>query len=203
MKAVMADVSEAPVEAYLKQRKLAGADRYDEMWDGVLHMPPMPNRFHQDLEGALESFLRSIWAPRSHGKVYHQINLASIGGWPNNYRIPDLLMVLPERFAIDRNEYFEGPPNVVVEIHSPDDESYDKLPFYAKLGIPEVWIINRDTCEPEVYQLKRNRYRKVAASADVWYRSAETGIELRRGNGNKLAVRLAGDETTRQELPSD
>jgi Uma2 family endonuclease len=163
----------------------------------------MPNRFHQDIEGALETFLRSIWAPRAKAKVYHQINLASIGGWPKNYRIPDLLIVLPERFAIDRNEYFEGPPNVVVEIHSPEDESYDKLPFYEKLGVLEVWIIDRDTCEPEIYQLKRNRYRKVAASEEGWFRSAETGLEMRRGVGTKLSVRLAGDETTRQELPPD
>jgi Uma2 family endonuclease len=199
MKAVMADVS----EAILKHRNLTGADRFDEMWEGVLHMPPMPNRLHQDLEGSLEAYLRMIWAPVRSAKVYHQINLSAIGAWPHNYRIPDLLMLLPERFAIDRNEYFEGAPNVVVEIHSPDDESYDKLPFYAKLSVPEVWILDRDTCEPEIYHLKRNRYAKKAGSAEGWIRSAETGIELRQGEGNKLAIRLAGDESSRQDLPPD
>jgi Uma2 family endonuclease len=196
MKAVVADIS----EDYLDRRKRNGADIYDEMWEGVLHMPPMPNNFHQDLEGALEAYLRSVWAPVRRAKVLHQVNLASIGGWPNDYRIPDLLILLPERFAIDRNEYFEGAPNVVVEIHSPDDESYEKLTFYAKLGVPEVWIIDRDTCEPEIYQLKRNRYKKMAAS-DGWLRSAETGVELRGEDGSKLGIRLAGDEKSRQVLP--
>ena len=33
----------------LDWRRRTGADRWDEMWDGVLHMPPMPNRSHQEL----------------------------------------------------------------------------------------------------------------------------------------------------------
>ena len=199
MKAVMVEVP----QEILNRRKQTGADRYDEMWEGVLHMPPMPNRFHQDLEGALETYLRTSWAPTTQGKVYHQINLAPVGGWPSNYRIPDLLILLPERFAIDRNEYFEGPANVVVEILSPHDESYEKLTFYAELGVPEVWIIHRDTCEPEIYQLKRSRYKQRAATVEGWVASAEIAVELRRVEGNKLAIRLTGDEASRQDLPPE
>ncbi|HZV05493.1 MAG TPA: Uma2 family endonuclease [Gemmataceae bacterium] len=183
-------------------RKKTGADQWDEMWDGVLHMPPAPNRGHQDLEFCLESYLRSYWAPTCEGKVYHQINVAAIGGWPDNYRIPDLVLLLPQRFAIDRNEYFEGAPDVVVEIHSPGDEAYEKLPFYGDLGVPEVWIIHRDTREPEIHVLKRNRYKKQPASAQGWIRSPHLKIEMAGANG-KLAVRLAGDDSTRQELPLD
>jgi hypothetical protein len=36
----------------LAWRKTTGADRFDEMWEGVLHMVAAPNREHQDLEGA-------------------------------------------------------------------------------------------------------------------------------------------------------
>lgn len=183
-------------------RKRTGADRWDEMWDGVLHMPPMPNRYHQDLEFCLESFLRFYWAPTCQGKVYHQINVAAIGGWMNNYRIPDLVLLLPRSFAIDRNEYFEGAPDVVVEIRSPGDETYEKLPFYRDLGVPEVWIIERDTCVPEIHVLKRGRYKKQSATTQGWIRSPNMGIEFAGVNG-KLAVRLAGDDSTRQDLPLD
>jgi Uma2 family endonuclease len=183
-------------------RKRTGADRWDEMWEGVLHMPPMPNRDHQDLEGCLESYLRFHWAPTCQGKVYHQINVASIGGWMHNYRIPDLVLLLPQRFAIDRNEYFEGAPDVVVEIRSPDDETYEKLPFYRDLGVPEVWIIERDTRIPEMHVLKRGRYKKLSATAQGWIRSSNMRIEMAGVNG-KLAVRLTGDDSTRQELPLD
>ena len=203
MKAVMADVSDATFDAYLQQRRLTGADRYDEMWDGVLHMPPMPNRFHQDLNWALETYLRLVWIPTRDAKVHHDVNVTTPGGWPHTYRAPDLIILLPQRYGIDQNEYFEGGPNVVVEIHSPGDEAYDKLPFYAALDVSEVWIIHRDTCQPELYRLQRNRYKRKSPSAGGWLRSNETGIELSRAKGIKLAIRLAGDETTRQDLPPE
>src|SRR5205085_11983952 len=111
-------------------------------------------------------------------KVLHPSNLARTGGWPNDYRIPDLVLLTPERFDINRGEYFEGPPDVVVEIHSPNDETQDKMTFYAALGVPEVWIIDRDSKEPEVYLLKRGGYRKQRGSGG-WVRSLATGVELR------------------------
>jgi hypothetical protein len=188
----------------LAWRKRTGADQWDEMWDGVLHMPPMANFDHQDLEGALETYLRFRWAGPRKAKVLHQINLAPPGGWPEkNYRIPDLVLLTPERFHINRNEYFEGAPDVVVEIHSPGDEAYDKLPFYQELGVPEVWIIDRDSKEPEVYVLKRRRYKKQAADRAGWVRSPGTGVEMRAGRPGKLAIRMAGDEAAREELPAD
>jgi Uma2 family endonuclease len=183
------------------QRRQSGADRWDEMWDGVLHMPPMPNRFHQDLEGALETYLRQMWAPVSQWKVYHQINVAAPGCWPNDYRIPDLVMLSPERSAIDRNEYFEGGPDVVVEIRSPEDETFEKFGFYAELNVLEVWVIDRDTRVPEIHLLHRKRYRKQKTASKGWMRSPATGIELAAGREGKLAIRLQGDEKSRRDLP--
>jgi Uma2 family endonuclease len=187
----------------LAQRKRTGADQWDEMWEGVLHMPPPPNLDHQDFEWSLETYLRLRWAPGRGAKVYHQAAVAPIDAWPKSYRVPDLVLLLPQRFAIDRREYLEGAPDVVVEIHSPGDEAYDKLPFYAKLGVPEVWVVHRDTKTPEIHVLRRGRYKKQAARADGWLRSPGTGVELRVGRPGKLAVRLAGDDATRQELPGD
>lgn len=199
MKAVMPCV---PPEI-LAWRKRTGADRWDEMWEGVLHMVPMPNREHQDLEGAMETYLRLHWARPRRSKVYHNINLASPGGWPNDYRIPDLVLLSPERFDIDYNEYFEGAPDVIIEIRSPDDETYEKLGFYAALGVPEVWIVDRDSKQPEMYILAGDHYAKKAADREGWLRSEQTGIELRAGKSGKLTMRLEGDEATCEELPEN
>jgi Uma2 family endonuclease len=187
MKAVLAEVP----EHFLAWRKTTGADRYDEMWDGVLHMGPMPNRRHQQLEFALQSWLHAHWAPQSGGKVYHQINLAAIGGWTSNYRVPDLVLLLPDRFGIDHNEYFEGAPSAVVEIRSPNDETYEKLPFYARLGVPEVWIFDRDSRQGELHQLVGDEYRLLAPDADGWL-SSVLGVEFRAEAVGKLGMRLAG-----------
>jgi Uma2 family endonuclease len=178
-------------------------DRWDEMWEGVLHMPPLPNLEQQELEGSLETYLRQRWVPGCKAKAYHQVVVAPANGWPNNFRVPDLVLLLPGGLAIDRQQYLEGGPDVAVEIHSPGDESYEKLPFYAQLGVSEVWIIKRDTKEPEIHVLKRGRYKKQAARADGWLRSPGIGVELRVGRPGKLAVRMADDETSRQELPVD
>ncbi|MEX2120353.1 MAG: Uma2 family endonuclease [Pirellulales bacterium] len=195
-------MAEVP-QRLLQWRQETGADQYDEIWEGVLHMPPVPNREHQDLEGSLEFWLRLHWAQPLGHKVYHQINVASPGGWPDkNYRVPDLVLLTPDRFGIDRNEYFDGGPDVVVELHSPNDESYEKLDFYAAVGVREVWIIDRDSRRPELFVCGEGRHAPRTADADGWIASAATGIELRHvAAAHKLALRMAGREGTRQELP--
>ena len=90
-----------------------------------------------------------------------------------------------------------------MEIHSAGDEAYEKLSFYAALGVPEVWIIHRDTKAPEIHRLAGGAYEMKAAGAGGWLASEITGIELRQGRPGKLAVRLAGDDATREELPED
>ncbi len=199
MKAVMPEVPEHIVQ----WRKRTGADQWDEMWEGVLHMPPSPSRSHQELEGTLETWLRIHWARPRGNKVFHQINVAAIGGWQDDYRIPDLVLLTPDRFHIDRNEYFEGAPTAVVEIHGPGDEAYGKLSFYAKLGVPETWIIHRDTRVPEVYLLKGGHYEKQPARTDAWIQSPATGIELRAESGPKLAVRIIGNPESLRLLPDE
>ncbi len=143
------------------------------------------------------------WARPRGAKVYHQINVASVGGWPHDYRIPDLVLLAADRFGIDHDEYFEGPPTVVVEIHSPGDEAYEKMPFYAKLGVPEMWIIDRDTKVPEVYVLEGTDYGKQASDAEGWIHSAATGVRLRAETGPKLAVQAGDDQGSRRLLPED
>jgi Uma2 family endonuclease len=202
MKAVMASVP----EFILEWRRKTGADRRDEMWEGVLHMSPEADREHQDLEGCLEGWLRQHWARPRRAKVYHRINIstAEVGNqWTDNFRIPDLVLLTRDRFHIDRKTYFAGGPNVVVEIRSPNDESEEKLPFYASIGILEVWIIDRDTKQTDLYVLEKGTYRLRSADTDGWTRSPFTGVEFRIGRPGKLAIRLNGDEATRDELPED
>ena len=182
-------------------RRRTGADRWDEMWEEVLHMPPMPNRDHQDLKGGMAWYLRTYWARPRKCKVFQEINLALPGGWPNDYRIPDILLMTPARVHIDRNEYFEGAPDVVNEIRSPGDESLEKLAFYAGLGVPEVWIFDRDSKAPTLYTLAGEDYTTATPATDGWYRSAITQLHFRVIRPGKLTMRLEGDEATEEDLP--
>lgn len=197
MRAVMPEVP----QFVLDWRKKTGAEMWDEMWEGVLHMTPSPSRTHQDFKGELEHWMRNFWVRPFGNKVYHEINVASVGGWPNNYRIPDLVLLKPDCFHIDRDEYFEGTPTVVVEIRSPGDETMEKLPFYAQLGVPEVWVIDRDTKQPILNCLCSGQYKEESAKQDGWLHSAATGVRFRHEPPNKIVIQLGEDQSTRRILP--
>lgn len=197
MKAVMSIVP----EHILEWRRRTGADQWDEVWEGVLHMAPSPNREHQNFEFNLELWLHSNWAKPNDCRVYHQINVSEAGTWPNNYRIPDLVLLTPARFDIDCNEYFDGGPDAVVEIHSPGDEAYEKLSFYAKLDVREVWIIDRDSKQPEVFELIGNSYEALRPDAEGWIRSAVAGAEMRGAAEEQLEIRLIDRHETLSRLP--
>jgi Uma2 family endonuclease len=113
------------------------------------------------------------------------------------------VLLTPARFDIDRTDYLEGPPDVVVEIRSPGDETMEKMPFYAGIGVPEVWMIDRDTKVPELYVLRQGSYERQPAAEDGWLSSQATGIRLRAEAAGKLAIEIAGEPTTRKTIPED
>ena len=121
--------------------------------------------------------------------------------WTENYRIPDLVLLSKDRLHIDKGEYFVGAPLVVVEIRSMGDRSYEKLDFYASLGVPEVWIIDRSSRHPEVFVLTEATYINKPFDGDDWLRSAATGIELRRSDDGKLKVRIGSDDAVSAIVP--
>ena len=86
----------------------------------------------------------------------------------------------------------EGAPEVVIEILSPEDETYEKLPFYERMRTREVWIIDPETRKPELYVLRRERLRRVSTPP---LRSAVLGITLstkRTRRGPRLLVSWSG-----------
>jgi hypothetical protein len=73
MKAIMSVV---PPDV-ISLRKRNGSDQWDEMWEGVLHVPTMPNYYHQRLEFKMQSYVDWYWAVPTGGEVLQQINLCS------------------------------------------------------------------------------------------------------------------------------
>ena len=65
-------------------------------------------------------------------------------GWEYNHRVPDLLVVLNNSWAIDCGTHFCGGPDFLVEIQGPGDDTEEKVPFYGKIGVRELLIIHRD-----------------------------------------------------------
>jgi len=169
-----------------------------------LHVAPSPSGEHQDFVGDLRSYLKRHWAKPSGGLVRHEINVVhpdDEDDWIHNYRIPDVVLLSPDRLDFDKDVYILGAPLICVEVRSPKDESYEKFVFYARLGVPEVWVIDRDTKMPEVFALTDGEYEPVPSNADGWTESRVIPAEMRATPAGKLVLRLNRDDSTRAELP--
>ncbi|MCA9187784.1 MAG: Uma2 family endonuclease [Pirellulaceae bacterium] len=197
MKGVMLEV---PAHI-LEERRISGADQWDEVWDGVLHMNPPPSVAHQDLEGQIELWLRQFWVPTGLGnKVFHQVALSPDENWVHNYRTPDVVLFRPAELLHLQPTYCHGPCSVAIEIRSPGDETYEKLAFYAQLKVPEIWVIDSDSRAPEVHKLDATKYQRESAGVDGWFTSAAINAMLKQ-DGNSLLIQIVGDEATRRKLP--
>jgi Uma2 family endonuclease len=73
------------------------------------------------------------------------------------------------RLAI--NLEFDPPPDLVIEVDY-TSPSLSKLPIYASLGVPEVWL--SEGRQVEFYKLVRNSYRKVRHSLALPFLDRET-----------------------------
>jgi Uma2 family endonuclease len=153
----------------LAHRKATGIDRWDELWDGVWHMTPAPTLEHQRMVDEILLFLKPLLKARERGLLVAGINvLQHPHGW-SNYRIPDLTFVATGReHVLHEDGVRAAGPDAVIEIRSPGDDTYEKLPFYAAIGTHEVVIIDRDTKRPEIHRLVAGELVPLQADADGW-----------------------------------
>lgn len=123
----------APVEfqALLKQRRRLGQDLLDEVWEGVYHMNPAPAGRHARIVQQLALLLDE---PAREAGLVAMISIFNLGE-PGDFRVPDGGV---HRDPTDRVYY----PTValVVEVVSPDDDTWKKRGFYAAHGVDELLI---------------------------------------------------------------
>ncbi|MDQ6727027.1 MAG: Uma2 family endonuclease [Actinomycetota bacterium] len=118
------------VQALIERRRALGTDLFDEVWEGIYHMAPAPNAAHAYLDDVLAVLLHPC---------AQAVGLVGTGpfnlGQPDDYRVPD-------------RGYHRSRPTgtwvptaaVVVEIVSPDDETYAKFDFYARHAVDEILV---------------------------------------------------------------
>jgi len=131
-------------EHFLEERRRLGHDKKDELWDGVLHMVPSPGLHHQRLSTDLLIALHPI--ARRFG-LESWCDSTSVLGPTDNWRIPDLVFARSDQ----RSKRGLASAELVIEVLSPHDESRKKLPFYASVGVREVWIIDPMTRVAEIF----------------------------------------------------
>jgi Uma2 family endonuclease len=88
----------------------------------------------------------------------------------------------------------------VIEIRSPEDETYAKLPFLAKLGVREVIVIERDSKRVEVFALTGSAYLAQSSDTAGGVTSAALQVRFRTMPGARLLVNDTADPTVRTEI---
>ena len=111
-----------------------------ELNEGELIVMPPPKPRHGDCQLNLGSALREFVVSNGLGKVYTESGYRLT---PHTVRGPDISFVRTSRLQ-DPDEYFNGAPDLAVEIVSPGDDASDlreKIKQYLDGGTSVVWVV--------------------------------------------------------------
>lgn len=86
----------------------------------------------------------------------------------------------------------EGAVELAVEILSPGDETYDKLPFYAAVGVREVLVVDPETLGVELFVLRGGRLHAALPDAAGAVVLASLVLTLSTVEGPVLRLGWAG-----------
>jgi Uma2 family endonuclease len=137
----------------------------------------MRTRSLSGLLGVMDGFAEE----RELGQVYGSrvaFRLAALHG-PE----PDIAFVRTKRLNLVQRGFVDGPPDLALEIVSPDSVERDyvrKREQYRQAGVKEYWIV--DEMEQRVVLLRRNAsgsYREVKPRLGVLHSKALPGFWLR------------------------
>ena len=134
MRTLVLDSSLPEIEALLAQRKRTGIDRRDEVWQGVLHLAPATSFSQAQIAQQLALMLNEPSREAGLELVMQEFNL---GDSIDDYRVPDGGIFRPGTEGV-----WIATAVAVIEILSPDDEIWEKLPFFAARDVDEVVIVD-------------------------------------------------------------
>ena len=169
-------------------------------------MVPMANDEHQDLVMGIAAALYATIAVPQLGQVRPGVNLSEPGkDWMQDYRVPDVAVFLNSGSAENCDTHWCGAADLLVEITSPNDKTYEKIPFYSRLGVRELLIVDRQTWMLELYRYQQGQLTKVGQSnspdAGADSGTGVSPVEVLTSESVPLTFRLvAGDPRPQIEI---
>jgi Uma2 family endonuclease len=170
MPTLVKDPPPAGFEELLERRRELGQDLLDEVWEGVYVMNPAPSEGHADVAQQLAVLLDE---PARKAGLVPRVSIFNLGE-PDDYRVPDGGL-LRERM----NRVRAPTAALVIEIVSPDDDTWKKVPFYAKHGVDELLIVDPQTRRVDWLALEPSgEYRPLERSGLIELGPAELAQRL-------------------------
>lgn len=125
-----------------------------EIVDGELFVTAAPRPRHQQVVANLLRVLAALAEAHDLGEVLP--GPITVHLHDELVVEPDLVFIARERLGIlDPDRGAEGPPDLVVEILSPSNRSYDrnlKRKHYLENGVAELWILDADEHTVDVWR---------------------------------------------------
>ncbi|PZS08136.1 MAG: hypothetical protein DLM64_13200 [Solirubrobacterales bacterium] len=144
------------LRALLERRRRSGLDRLDEVWEGVYHMAPAPSYGHARIAQQLAVLLDS---PAHVAGLEPAMGEFNLGESEYDFRVPDGGLHRPGAAGV-----WLSTAALVVEIISPGEQTWKKLPFYARHNVDEVLIVDPVERTVSWLALRDGEYRPVKRS---------------------------------------
>jgi Uma2 family endonuclease len=139
----------------IRRRRESRVDRFDEIWDGVYVVSPLPTDEHQKVCGDIFIAVEMTIGQTGLGEVRFGSPVSDLENkWSQNFRLPDVAAFLPGGPGICKKSHWFGGPDFAVEVISPHDRSRKKFDFYAKVGVKELLLVDRKPWALELYRLQ-------------------------------------------------
>lgn len=157
----VSQISKRPVGGWKYEHLFALPDdgkRY-EIIEGELYELPSPSIEHAAVVMNIITLLLPV-ATSLGGRVFTApLDVRFPGADPVQ---PDILVLLPALLAATRDKRtVEGAPDLVVEVVSPGNPRHDRVrkrAVYARGGVPEYWLVEREVQSIEVLALANGVY---------------------------------------------
>jgi Uma2 family endonuclease len=153
------------------------ATRRHEILDGKLYVTAAPRVNHQRVVRDMGAMMEAL--ARSHG-LGEVVGPVTIHVHDEMVFEPDLVFVRADRLHIvDPEGDVHGVPDLVVEVLSPSNRSYDrnlKRKRYLESGVPEIWLVDINSRSVEVW--RRGSERPHRAEDSLTWRVGESAISI-------------------------
>jgi Uma2 family endonuclease len=155
-------------------------EHVDAEWvDGEIILMAPESDSHNDV-GLWLVALFTLYAEASGGTVRNNMFLRLPRG--RRLRVPDLMYFTSASRKRIRPTYVDGPPDLVVEIVSPDSQNRDRRDKYLEYqsgGVREYWVIDPLAKTMDAYALRGRQYRAIPPVDDRLESIALSGVFLR------------------------
>lgn len=158
-----------------------------DLLDGVIYMASPDNLACNRLNGWLLEVLGVYVRELDLGEVY--VSRVAFRITEKRGPEPDLAFVSKEHKRWEQRGFVAGPPDLAVEIVSPDSVHRDyilKREVYEQAGVPEYWILDPDERRATFLRLEKRVYKE--------FRPVDHRIQCEVVKGFWLDVRWLFDE---------